>query len=81
MLGELIDLVSGIAMGEQGYKAKDILGRIFPFYIMCGMERLSNEALPVQAMVLLHPKECPCVLPLQFRRSAGAFTRARSGEG
>jgi len=31
MLGELIDLVSGIAMGEQGYKAKDILGRIFPF--------------------------------------------------
>jgi hypothetical protein len=24
MLGELIDLVSGIAMGEQGYKAKDV---------------------------------------------------------
>ena len=82
MLGELIDLVSGIAMGEQGYKAKDILGRIFPFYIICGMERLSNEALPVQAMVLLHPKEVPpCVLLVQFRRSAGAFTRARSGEG
>ena len=59
MLGELIDLVSGIAMGEQGYKAKDILGRIFPFYIICGMERLSNEALPFQAMVLLHPKEVP----------------------
>jgi hypothetical protein len=45
------------------------------------MERLSNEALPVQAMVLLHPKECPCVLPVQFRRSAGAFAWARSGEG
>src|SRR5260370_1953183 len=59
MLGELIDLVSGIAMGEQGYKAKDILGRIFPFYIICGMERLSNEALPVQAMLLLHPTEGP----------------------
>jgi hypothetical protein len=29
---------------------------------MCGMERLSNEALPVQAMVLLHPKEVPLCL-------------------
>ena len=28
MLGELIDLVSGNAMGEQGDKAKDILGRV-----------------------------------------------------
>jgi hypothetical protein len=37
-LGELIDLVSGIAMGEQDDKAKDINLRIFP-YIMCGMER------------------------------------------
>jgi hypothetical protein len=26
-------------------------------------------------------KGCPCVLPVQFRRSAGAFTRTRSGEG
>ncbi len=34
MLGELIDLVCGSAMGEQGDKAKDILGprlQIFPF--------------------------------------------------
>ena len=31
MLGELIDLVSGIAMGEQGYKAKDILAEYFLF--------------------------------------------------
>src|SRR5207253_11206835 len=29
---------------------------------MCGTERLSNEALPVQAMVLLHPKEVPLCL-------------------
>jgi hypothetical protein len=62
MLGE--DLVSGIAMGEQGDKAKDILAAFtnISFYIMCGMERLSNEALPVQAMVLLHPKEVPLCL-------------------
>jgi hypothetical protein len=83
MLGELIDLVSGIAMDEQGDKAKDILGRVYEYFLLhyVRMERLSNEALPVQAMVLLHPKECPCVLPVQFRRSAGAFARARSGEG
>jgi len=39
MLGELIDLVSGIAMGEQGDKAKDILGRVYEyfFYITCGI--------------------------------------------
>jgi hypothetical protein len=29
-VGELIDLVSGIAMGEQDDKAKDINLRIFP---------------------------------------------------
>src|SRR6202040_3818597 len=29
---------------------------------MCGTERLSNEALPVQAMMLLHPKEVPLCL-------------------
>jgi hypothetical protein len=33
MLGELIDLVSGIAMGEQGYKAKDILGRVYEYFL------------------------------------------------
>ena len=83
MLGEPIDLVCGSAMGKQGDKAKDILGRVYKYFLlhMCGMERLSNGALPVQAMVLLLRMRCPCVLPVQFRRSAGAFTRARSGEG
>jgi hypothetical protein len=28
MLGELIDLISGIAMAEPGHKAKNILGRV-----------------------------------------------------
>jgi len=56
MLGEVIDLVSGMAMGEQGEVQ-------FPFYIICGVERLSNEALPVQAMALLHSKEVPLCSP------------------
>ena len=29
MLGELIDLVSGIGMGEPGERARDILGRVY----------------------------------------------------
>jgi len=64
MLGELIDLVSGVAMGEQGDKAKDILGRVYEYFLLhyVRTERLSNEALPVQAMVLLHPKEVPLCL-------------------
>src|SRR6202521_5452619 len=33
MLGELIDLVSGIAMGEPGEKAKDILGRVYEYFL------------------------------------------------
>jgi type I restriction enzyme M protein len=33
MLGELIDLVSGSAMGEQGDKAKDILGRVYEYFL------------------------------------------------
>jgi hypothetical protein len=50
MLGELIDLVSGVAMGEQGDKAKDILGRVYEYFLLhyVRMERLSNETLPVQ---------------------------------
>ena len=68
MLGELIGLVSGVAMGEQGDKAKDIHGRVYEysFYIitLCAEWNgwLSNEALPVQAMVLLHPQEVPLCL-------------------
>jgi len=73
MLGELIDLVSGIAMDEQGDKAKDILGRVYEYFLLhyVRMERLSNEALPVQAMVLLHLKECPCVLESVRKHQAG----------
>ena len=33
MLGELIDLVSGIAMGEPGNKARDILGRVYEYFL------------------------------------------------
>ena len=45
MLGELIDLVSGVAMGEQGDKAKDILGRVYEYFLLhyVRIERLSNE--------------------------------------
>jgi type I restriction enzyme M protein len=33
MLGELIDLVSTIAMGERGDKAKDLLGRVYEYFL------------------------------------------------
>src|SRR6202163_4083485 len=33
MLGELIDLVSGIAMSEPGDKAKDLLGRVYEYFL------------------------------------------------
>jgi type I restriction enzyme M protein len=33
MLGELIDLISGIAVGEAGEKAKDILGRVYEYFL------------------------------------------------
>jgi type I restriction enzyme M protein len=33
MVGELIDLISGIAMGEPGDKAKDILGRVYEYFL------------------------------------------------
>ena len=34
MLGELIGLVFGIAMGEQDDKAKDILGRGYEYFLL-----------------------------------------------
>src|SRR5690606_18066969 len=33
MLGELIDLVSGIAMNEGGNKSKDVLGRVYEYFL------------------------------------------------
>ena len=33
MLGELIDLISSIAMHEEGAKAKDILGRVYEYFL------------------------------------------------
>src|SRR5271157_3488486 len=39
MLGELIDLVSGIATGEPGDNAKDILGRVYEYWRRVGVWR------------------------------------------
>jgi type I restriction enzyme M protein len=33
MLGELIDLISGIAMNEEGDRSKDILGRVYEYFL------------------------------------------------
>ena len=33
MLGELIDLISGIALGEEGNQSKDILGRVYEYFL------------------------------------------------
>lgn len=33
MLGELIDLISGIALGEQDEKSKDVLGRVYEYFL------------------------------------------------
>jgi type I restriction enzyme M protein len=33
MLGELIDLISGIALGEKGDRSKDILGRVYEYFL------------------------------------------------
>lgn len=33
MLGELIDLISGIAMGERSDKSKDVLGRVYEYFL------------------------------------------------
>jgi type I restriction enzyme M protein len=34
MLGELIDLISGIAMHEEGGKARDLLGRVYEYFLV-----------------------------------------------
>ncbi len=33
MLGELIDLISGIALNERGDKSKDVLGRVYEYFL------------------------------------------------
>src|SRR5262249_45562893 len=46
----LIEPISGIEMGEQADKMKDILGPRLRISFMCGMEPLSNETVAVPAM-------------------------------
>jgi hypothetical protein len=79
MLGEVLDLVSGIAMGEQDDKAKDILGRVYEYFLLHYV-RMERFYLFRQWCYFIR-KRCPRVLPVQFRRSADAFTWARSSEG
>ena len=33
MLGELIDLISGIALGQEKGKARDVLGRVYEYFL------------------------------------------------
>jgi type I restriction enzyme M protein len=33
MLGELIDLISGIALGEEGSRSKDVLGHVYEYFL------------------------------------------------
>lgn len=33
MLGELIDLISGIALNDKGGKPKDVLGRVYEYFL------------------------------------------------
>lgn len=33
MLGELIDLISGIALNEEGHSSRDILGRVYEYFL------------------------------------------------
>lgn len=33
MLGELIDLISGIALGEEEHRSKDLLGRVYEYFL------------------------------------------------
>jgi len=33
MLGELIDLISGIALNEQGHASRDLLGRVYEYFL------------------------------------------------
>ena len=46
MVGELIDLVSGIAMGEPTDRAKDILGRVYEYFLggFAGSDREAARA-------------------------------------
>ena len=60
MLGELIDLVSSIAMHEEGTKAKDILGRVYE-YFLGGFHAVSKAGSMTRAAA---PVVC------SFRRSA-----------
>ena len=47
MLGELIDLISGIALNEEGHASRDILGRVYEYFLgqFAGAEGSSPSSL------------------------------------
>jgi type I restriction enzyme M protein len=72
MLGELIDLISGIGMGDPGDRARDILGRVYE-YLLGGFAGPRGNAA---ASSIRHGRWCgcwsKCLSPIR-----GASTRPR----
>jgi Type I restriction-modification system methyltransferase subunit len=87
MLGELIDLISGIALGEEGSRSRDILGRVYEYFLgqFAGAEgKRGGEFYTPRSVVrvlveMLEPYR-PRLRPLlRLRRHVRAVGKVRAG--
>ena len=88
MLGELIDLVSGIGMAEEADRSRDILGRVYEYFLggFAGAEgkrggEFYTPRSVVQLLVeMLEPLHGPGLRPvLRLRRHVRAVREVRRG--
>ena len=72
MLGELIDLISGIALNEDGDRARDVLGRVYEYFLgqFAGAEEIRHAGG--------HPQARPRAHTGPLRRRGGAGRRRRA---
>lgn len=75
MLGELIDLISGIALNQQGDPSRDILGRVYEYFLgqFAGAEgKRGGEFYTPRSVVrvlveMLEPIKAACTTPVAAR--------------
>jgi type I restriction enzyme M protein len=82
MLGELIDLISGIALNEEGDRSKDILGRVYEYFLgqFAGAEgKRGGEFYTPRSVVrvLVERAGCSCSRKSSSSSMAGASATLR----
>ena len=78
MLGELVDLISGIALDEEGNPSKDVLGRVYAYFLGQFAGADGKRGGESHTLAQLHDTLLPKLISGALRvKDAEAFLRER----